>query len=156
MSIYLNKFGLFQFWQNVKEKITGKHCLYNNYRYFVWKNSSDYTTSVFPINLTKSCLGYKRLDIEVVTNDHRRFTFTLFDPQPGQCFILHDVYLASEVSSDSWTYFKNISCKISNDGMSIVEAQYSGERNRGDATTASGFNHYYLLYPTIIIGYTHY
>ena len=53
-------------------------------------------------------------------------------------------------------YYKNISCKISNDGMSITEAQYSGERSRGAAASASGFNHYYTIEITTIIGYTHY
>lgn len=154
MSTFLDKYGLLQFWQEIKEKITGKHCLYNGCRKSSKTNNPSAT--VFPINLTKSCLGYKRIDIEAMTNDSRRFSFTIFDPFPGQCFILHNIYLASEVTNDSWMYYKNISCKISNDGMSIVEAQYSGERNRGNAYDASGFNHYFLIEITAIIGYTHY
>lgn len=153
---FLDKWKLSQFLIGAKEKLLGRYCLYNNKRWWTWKNPSDYTVSTFPFTLSRSCLGFKKLEIEALTNDNRRICYTIFDPRDNFSFNLSNVYLAGDGSGSSWIYIKTIGCKIANNGTTIVEEGYSGERQKGAAADACTFTHNYLIEIVKVIGYTHY
>lgn len=95
--------------------------LYNANLTAKWTSSAPPST-IFPITLSQSCIGYDRLVVEFITNDANFITVDVLNPIADMKFCAYDV-----VHTSSTSYYKQVGCKISSDGTQLQQVDYVGE-----------------------------